>query len=146
MRKYSICLTTFSLTVLIAAILTPPRVISVSPQTPVLDVLAGKNWAYTLSFHVHNREALQKLISCESGGKNISKPDSNHRISDGILQFNRDQSNLLGSGTWAWMESLSGIKGSPIFPADAIKLADWAISHNLGSNWTCWHLMGLDRL
>jgi hypothetical protein len=137
MRKYSLWLTTVSLFALIAAILTQTRVTSVSPQTPVLSVIRGRNWAYSVPFHVKNAAAIQKLISCESQGVNIIKPDSDGIVSAGILQFHQD-------GTWQDMERLSGFTGSSIFPSDAILMADWMISHGLGHRWTCWHLTGLD--
>jgi hypothetical protein len=35
------------------------------------------------------------------------------------------------------MSSLSGIQGSPIIPADAIQMTDWAINNGLLSHWSC---------
>jgi hypothetical protein len=117
----------------------PARVISFSAtQTPVLGQISGTNWAYNVGFRVENVAAIEKLIQCESQGVNISRPDSDGIISDGILQFHRSSTNApVGSGTWAWMSSLSGIQGSPIDPADAIEMTDWAISHNLIGQWSC---------
>lgn len=63
-----------------------------------------------------------------------SRPDmrgGNGRQSDGILQFNRDKSHLLGSGTWADMEKRFDFRGSPIVPDDAIHMADLMISAGL---------------
>lgn len=136
MRKYSLCLITFSLTVLIAAILTPPRVISVSPKTPVLERLTGKNWAYAVPFPVHNKPIIEKLIQCESGGINIARPDSNGLISWGILQFN-------GTSTWNEMERRFNFYGSPLIPSDAIRMADLMISAGLLNRWTCARILNL---
>jgi hypothetical protein len=138
---------------LATALLAIPRSIAVSPLPPAYKTIlrgraGGHNWSFTVPFQIHNVNAIEALISCESQGVNISKPDSDGVASDGILQFHRAKSTpaLIGSGTWAWMASSSGIKGTPIWPTDAIKMTDWAISHNLGSQWSCWHIAGLDQL
>jgi hypothetical protein len=125
-----------------AASLIPNGVYTVQPpESPVQTILEGKNWRFRVEFAVKNVKDIEKLISCESHGVNISRPDSDGTISDGILQFHRSSKNApVGSGTWAWMESLSGIKGIPTDPAAAIKMTDWAISKNLGPHWTCWRI------
>jgi hypothetical protein len=111
------------------------------PESPVQTLLEGKTWTYTVGFRVEHVADIEKLIQCESQGVNISRPDSDGIISDGILQFHRSsKSASVGSGTWAWMSSLSGIKGSPINPEEAIRQTDWAISHGLGSQWSCWKI------
>jgi hypothetical protein len=69
---------------------------------------------------------------------NISRPDSNGRISDGVAQFNRGADGTIKDGTWGMMSRLSGINGSPLIPSDAIKMLDWAISHGYGDHWTCY--------
>lgn len=93
----------------------------------------------------HNPEKLAKLIQCESDWVNISRPDSNNRISDGLLQFNRGASNILGSGTWADMEQRFKFYGSPIIPSDAIRMADMMIDAGFISRWTCAKMLGLDK-
>jgi hypothetical protein len=92
---------------------------------------------------VANLETIEKLIQCESQGANVSRLDSNGRISDGILQFNRGPLNTLVSSTWATFSEASGITGDPRIPADAIRMTDWAINHGLGPHWTCWKIMTL---
>jgi hypothetical protein len=77
------------------------RAITVSrPESLVRTTLAGKTWAYTVPFAVHNAQTIEKLIQCESQGVNISRPDSDGLISDGILQFHRGPLNTLASSTW----------------------------------------------
>jgi hypothetical protein len=98
--------------------------------------LSGKNWAYTVPFPVKNGAAIQKLIQCESGGRNVSRPDSNHVVSWGILQFN-------GTSTWAEMERRFQFQGSPVIPADAIHMADMMIDAGFISRWTCARIAGL---
>jgi hypothetical protein len=118
-----------------------PRAIAISAPVPaVTTTLEGKNWAYTVPFVVKNKTDIEKLIQCESSGVNISHPDSNHRISDGILQYNRGPKDTMQSSTWQFFSEASGITGSPIIPADAIAQADWAISHGFGPHWTCWRI------
>lgn len=108
----------------------PASHIEVKPNAPVIKPLK-------------HEAVINRLIACESSGVNISRPDSNGRISDGILQFNRGPSNVLGSGTWAHMSALSNIKGSPLIPGDAKRMADWMISAGYGPRWTCWRIIGL---
>jgi hypothetical protein len=103
-----------------------------------------RGWAYTVPFAVHDPATIEKLIQCESQGVNISRLDSDRIMSDGILQYHRaSKGSSVGSGTWAWMEKLSGLKGSPIFPADAIRVTDWAIDHGLIGHWNCARITGL---
>jgi hypothetical protein len=99
-------------------------------------------WAYLVPFPVVNSSTIEKLIDCKSQGVNVSRPDSNGRISDGILQFNRGPSNKIGSGTWAEMAKRFGL-GSPINPPDAIKLADAMILGGFLGRWTRAHLARL---
>jgi hypothetical protein len=110
---------------------------------PQETVLSGPQWAYTVPFGVENKADIEKLIQCESRGLNVSGPDSDGIISDGILQFHRGPTDTLTSSTWEDFSRASGISGSPMVPADAIRMADWAISHGLGHRWTCWRLQGL---
>jgi hypothetical protein len=134
----------FSLTALFLPILSQSANSLILPPIASPSSLQGHGWQYTLDFRPENPEKLVKLIQCESQGVNVSRPDSDGIFSDGILQFHRASKNsLIGSGTWAWMEKLSGLRGSPIIPADAIRMTDWAISHGLGPHWTCWHLQHL---
>ena len=112
---------------------------SKTPQT----VISGRGWAYTVPFPVHNVQTIEKLIQCESQGVNISRPDSDGIISDGILQFHRGPLNTMQSSTWEFFSRASGITGSPIIPADAIRMADWSIDHGLLDHWTCAQILKL---
>jgi hypothetical protein len=99
-------------------------------------VLQGSNWAYFVPFPVKNKEIIEKLISCESQGINEGRPDPNGSINWGILQFN-------GSSTWQEMEARFNLHGSPMIPADAIRMADAMISGGFVGRWTCAHLLDL---
>jgi hypothetical protein len=92
---------------------------------------------------IKNAAIIEKLIQCESQGVNVSRPDSNNLISDGILQFNRGASDVLGTGTWADMSTRFHIYGSPINPPDAIRMADAMISNGFLGRWTCARILGL---
>jgi hypothetical protein len=109
----------------------PTKPIIASPTT-----LQGPGWAYTVPFPVENSSTIEKLIQCESQGVNISRPDSNHKISWGVLQFN-------GTSTWDEAEKQFNFYGSPIIPADAIHMADMMISDGELGRWTCARLTGL---
>lgn len=122
----------------------PAAAYSIQPQNPVQTEISGKGWAYAVPFAVHNVTDIEKLIQCESQGVNISRPDSDGIYSDGILQFHRGPLDTMQSSTWQSFSRASGITGSPLIPADAIKQADWAISHGLGPHWTCWKIMHLN--
>ncbi|MDE1970692.1 MAG: transglycosylase family protein [Patescibacteria group bacterium] len=78
---------------------------------------------------------IERLISCESGGKNIKVVDSNGYYSYGILQFQK--------GTWDEWSAQSGITGDPMVPGDAIRMAHWAIANGLLGHWSCAHKLGL---
>lgn len=110
---------------------------------PLATFVSGPQWAYEVPFAVQNKAIIEKLIQCESGGVNISRPDSDGIMSDGILQFHRGPADTLAGGTWEDFSQASGITGSPRDPADAIRMTDWAISHGLGPHWTCWRLQKL---
>lgn len=112
------------------------------PKTPQT-VISGHGWAYTVPFAAHNVRTIEKLIQCESQGVNISRPDSDGIISDGILQFHRGPGNSMASGTWEAFSQASGIVGTPIYPSDAIRMADWAIDHGLLGHWSCAHILDL---
>ena len=76
-----------------------------------------------------------QLIRCESGGRNVKIVDSNGYYSYGILQIQ--------SSTWNWWSEMAGIKGNPMIPQDAIKVANWAVANGYGPHWTCWHKLAL---
>jgi hypothetical protein len=128
---------------LIQTVLARPGVRSVIPQMPLETVVSGPQWTYTVPFAVKNKATIEKLIDCESRGRNVSRPDDDGIMSDGILQYHRGPADTLDRGTWEDFSRASGIKGSPKDPADAIRMTDWAISHGLGPHWTCWRLQKL---
>ena len=105
---------------------------------PLETFISGPRWGYALPFAVKNKATIEKLIQCESRGMNVSRPDSDGIMSDGILQFHRGPTDTLAGSTWKDFSQASGITGSPKNPADAIRMTDWAISHGLGPHWTCW--------
>jgi hypothetical protein len=134
----------FVLFAFIAPLSVGPAIYRVDAKNVPETTLGGKNWAYSVPFAVHNPATIEKLIQCESSGVNISRPDSDGTFSDGIFPVSRaSKSSPIGSGTWAWMEKLSGLKGSPIFPADAIRMTDWAIDLGLIGQRSCARILHL---
>jgi hypothetical protein len=120
-----------------AARLIPAATITIRPpKSSVQSIISGRNWAYTVPFEVNHIIDINKLVQCESQGVNISRPDSNGLISDGILQFNRGPSDVLGSGAWQNMEQKFDFYGSPINPSDAIHMAGLMISAGFLRRWT----------
>jgi len=117
-------------------------VLRFSPQETVL---RGPDWSFVVPFPVNNKEDIETLIQCESGGQNISKPDTDGITSDGILQFHRGPDGTMSHGTWEDFSKWSGLGGSPRNPTDAIRMTDWAIDHDFGYRWTCWQREGLSR-
>lgn len=116
---------------------------TVTPPIAMETFTSGPRWGYSLPFAVKNKATIEKLIQCESSGRNVSRPDSDGIMSDGILQFHRGPADTLAGGTWEDFSQASGIRGSPKNPADAIRMTDWAISHGRGPHWTCWQLRKL---
>jgi hypothetical protein len=125
---------------LIQTVLARPDEYTVTRPIPLETFISGPQWAFTVPFAVKNKAIIEKLIQCESRGMNISRPDSDGIMSDGILQFHRGPTDTLAISTWEDFSQASGIRGSPKDPADAIRMTDWAISHGLGPHWTCWRL------
>jgi hypothetical protein len=134
---------TLPLATLVQTLLARTNEYSVARSAPAETVLAGPRWAYVVPFAVTNKTDIERLIQCETGGRNISEVDSDGIVSDGILQFHRGPGDTLSSSTWEDFSRESGLKGSPRNPVEAIRMADWAISHGLGPRWTCWRLQGL---
>jgi hypothetical protein len=121
---------------LLAVLFCQPASYAIQPPNAPQTQLQGQGWAYTVPFPVHNVEKIEKLIQCESQGVNIARPDSNHKISWGVLQFN-------GTSTWEEAERQFDFTGSPMIPADAIHMADMMIDAGMGHRWTCWKIQGL---
>jgi hypothetical protein len=117
----------------------PPTAAALAPLAPLVasfTYLQGSNWAYSVPFLVKNKEVIEKLISCESHGLNVVRLDPSGGINWGILQFH-------GMSTWQEMESRLRLRGSPMVPADAIKMADKMISAGFLGRWACAHLWHL---
>lgn len=126
------------------ALFVPNRTFTVQPpKSAVQTILSGDGWSYTVPFAVVHVQDIEQLIQCESSGKNISSPDSGDIYSDGILRYHRGPKNTMQSSTWQLFSEASGIQGSPIVPADAIRMTDWAISNGLISHWTCARILHL---
>lgn len=115
----------------------------VAREMPAETVISGPRWSFAVPFPVAHKAEIERLIQCESGGRNISKPDSDGIISDGVLQFHRGPADTLSSSTWEDFSRASGLGGSPKNPLDAIRMTDWALGHGLGPRWTCWRQQGL---
>ena len=122
---------------LITLLFLKTAVYTVTPPPTPKTVISGHGWAYTVPFVVQNTSTIEKLIQCESQGVNIARPDSNGLLSYGLLQFN-------GTSTWSDFTAKSGLSGSPMMPDDAIRLADWAISHGYLHRWTCARILHLE--
>ena len=116
---------------------------AVAPPIFPETVISGPHWSYTVPFAVRNKTTVEKLIQCESSGRNISRPDDDGIMSDGILQFHRGPTDTMAGGTWEDFSRASGITGSPRNPADAIRMTDWAISQGRGPHWGCWREQNL---
>ena len=127
----------------VAAASEQPNLVYGTDREPVETLVYGARRAFVVPFPVHNKRPIERLIQCESGGRNISKPDSDGITSDGILQFHRGPFDTMDGGTWEDFSRQSGITGSPRNPADAIRMTDWAISHGLGPHWTCYRKLNL---
>ena len=128
---------------LIQTVRARPGESTTAPETFLETVISGPQWSYTVPFEVKNKRTIEKLIQCESRGMNISHPDDDGIMSDGILQFHRGPADTMTGGTWEDFSRASGITGLPKNPTDAIRMTDWAISHGLGPHWGCWQLQNL---
>lgn len=62
---------------------------------------------------------VERLIYCETRGRNLTVLDSNGKLSKGVLQFQDE--------TWDELSKRSGIVGTPYVREDAIRMANWAI-------------------
>lgn len=142
-QPFYLLLLLLPLVTLIQTVLARSDARAVAPRVAMETVISGPRWAFTVPFSVRNKTTIEKLIQCESGGMNVSVPDTDGITSDGILQFHRGPADTMARGTWEDFARASGITGSPRNPADAIRMTDWAISHGLGPHWGCWRLQKL---
>lgn len=72
-----------------------------------------------------------RIIECESGGRNVQIIDSNGKPSRGVAQFQ--------DATWEWMSKLAGVEGESTDPVKARQVLIWALEHGYGSHWTCFN-------
>jgi len=79
--------------------------------------------------------AIEHLIPCESMGRPVNRPDTNGKMSYGILQFQ----------DWDEWQKVSGITGDPDNTADAIRMAEWAIQNGMINHWTCASILKITR-
>jgi hypothetical protein len=71
--------------------------------------------------------AIEHLIPCESMGRPVNHLDTNWKMSYGILQFQ----------DWQEWERVSGMRGDPDNPDDAIRMAEWGIESGMIDHWGC---------
>lgn len=129
-----------------------PKVYAISPSIniPTQNTIKSPHVAYSnhkgtvytqaqidkLTEGAKNTTIIRTLIKCESQNTNLERMDSNGKMSYGLLQFN-------GTATWKQFSALADVSGSPLNPPDAIKVADWMISHGELHRWTCAYITGL---
>lgn len=71
-----------------------------------------------------------RVVACESGGRNIEILDTNGKMSRGIAMFQ--------DTTWKWMSQEAGITGSSMEPEKAYAVLVWALKNGYGDHWrTC---------
>ena len=72
-----------------------------------------------------------RIIECESNGRNVEIIDTNGEWSRGVAQFQ--------DITWDWLSPLAGVEGSPLEPDKARAVLVWALEHGHGSHWACYY-------
>jgi hypothetical protein len=72
---------------------------------------------------------LPYILACESGGRDVSELDSNHKMSRGPAQFQ--------DATWAERQSESGIEGTPTEAIPAVLMSLWSLEHGYIGQWSC---------
>lgn len=119
-------------------VIVPPAV-----QTKLLAPISSQEWTHYTQAQIDQMTQgafhpyiLRTLIRCESQNTNISRLDSNGKMSYGILQFN-------GTATWNTFAPLAGVSSSPMNPVAAIKVADYMISIGQLHRWSCAKITGL---
>lgn len=71
----------------------------------------------------HHETFADKIIDCESGGRNIEIIDTNGKWSRGVAMFQ--------DATWAWMSKAAGVTGSSTDPVKARQVLIWASENDL---------------
>jgi hypothetical protein len=114
-----------------------------APQIAILEeaqTLYAKYWArppYTGPVFGKNEPlsvdqaemVLPYILACESGGRDVSELDSNHKMSRGPAQFQ--------DATWTERQSESGIEGTPTEAIPAVDMSLWSLEHGYISQWSC---------
>lgn len=72
---------------------------------------------------------LPYILACESGGRDVSELDSNHKMSRGPAQYQDE--------TWKERQASSGIPGKPTEAIPAIQISLWSLEHGYISQWSC---------
>ena len=72
---------------------------------------------------------LRYILVCESGGRDVSELDSNHKMSRGPAQFQ--------DATWAERQDQSGIEGAPTNAIAAVDMSLWSLEHGYIAQWSC---------
>ncbi len=72
---------------------------------------------------------LPYILACESGARNVSEIDSNHKWSRGPAQFQ--------DATWNARQTESGIEGKPTEAIPAVEMSLWSLENGYISQWTC---------
>jgi hypothetical protein len=72
---------------------------------------------------------LPYILACESGGRDVSELDSNHKMSRGPAQFQ--------DATWAARQAQSGIQGTATEAIPAVDMSLWSLEHGYISQWSC---------
>lgn len=72
---------------------------------------------------------LPYILACESGARNISEIDSNHKMSRGPAQFQ--------DATWKERQEASGIPGAPTQAIPAVEMSLWSLENGYIAQWSC---------
>jgi hypothetical protein len=82
-------------------------------------------------------DTLPYILTCESGGRDVSELDSNHKMSRGPAQFQ--------DATWAERQEQSGIQGNATEAIPAVDMSLWSLEHGYIAQWSCSEILGLVR-
>jgi hypothetical protein len=74
-------------------------------------------------------DTLPFILACESGGRDVSELDSNHKMSRGTAQFQ--------DATWAERQAQSAIQGTATEAIPAVLMSLWSLEHGYISQWSC---------
>jgi hypothetical protein len=93
----------------------------IEPKMVLIEVVKAKDETPTES------EVLaDKIIQCESSGRNIEIIDTNGKWSRGVAMFQDE--------TWAWMSKEAGVEGTSLEPEKARTVLVWAIEQGIADD------------